>query len=75
MALSVKVNGKDGSLLCANANPHVTIGTADDSIKAFESNDLLKQWREGDQSKGSIPSKAFSRGHTFWGSVQANFAG
>jgi tRNA ligase len=75
MALAVKVNGKDGPLPCANANPHATIGTADDSIKAFESNDLLKRWREGDQSKGPIRSKVFPREYTFGGSVQANFAG
>lgn len=74
MALAVKVDGEHAPLPCANANPHVTIGTANDSIKAYESNDLLKRWREGDQSKGPIQSKAFPRGYTFSGSVQANLA-
>jgi tRNA ligase len=75
MALAVKMTGKDRPLPCANPNPHATIGTADDSIKAFESDDLLKRWREGDQSKGSIRSKVFPRGYTFGGFIQANFAG
>ncbi|EAW21194.1 uncharacterized protein NFIA_063550 [Aspergillus fischeri NRRL 181] len=75
MALAVKMNGEDGPLPCANASPHVTVGTADDSIKAFESNDLLKRWREGDQSTGPIYAKVFPRGYNFESSIQANFAG
>ncbi|KAE8138966.1 tRNA ligase [Aspergillus pseudotamarii] len=76
MALAVRATGGDGEPLpCANANAHITIGTANDSIKAFESNDLLQRWKEGDQSKGSIRCKEFPKGCTFEGSVRANFAG
>ncbi|KAE8420943.1 tRNA ligase [Aspergillus pseudocaelatus] len=76
MALAVRATGKGGEPLpCANANAHITIGTANDSIKAFESNDLLKRWKEGDQSKGSIRSTDFPRGCAFEGDVRANIAG
>jgi tRNA ligase len=74
MALAVKINGKDEQLPCANENAHVTIGTANDSIKAFESNNLLKRWREADQSKGPVRSKIFPKAYTFEGSIQANLA-
>lgn len=31
---------------CANAIPHVTVGTVAPSVKPKESNDLLKRWLE-----------------------------
>jgi len=44
----------DASWPCANATPHITIGTANPDIKAKESNDLLRRWLEGDESRGRI---------------------
>lgn len=38
---------------CANEVPHITIGTADPSIKPKESNDLLKRWLEHGASADS----------------------
>ncbi|OAX80935.1 hypothetical protein ACJ72_04725 [Emergomyces africanus] len=47
MALVARIVPQEGdSLPCANANPHVTIGTASPSVQAKESNDLLKRWLE-----------------------------
>ncbi|KAF7590915.1 hypothetical protein BBP40_002221 [Aspergillus hancockii] len=73
MAVAVReIKGKDGSLPCANAHPHMTIGTANDSIKAFESNELLERWKRGDDSKGVIRSIPFPPGQSFRASVEAN---
>jgi tRNA ligase len=47
----------DASWTCANATPHITIGTANPNIKAKESNDLLRRWLEGDESQGRIWEK------------------
>ncbi|KAJ5113671.1 hypothetical protein N7456_002205 [Penicillium angulare] len=53
MAFVVRIlPGEDGSteeqadLPCANAIPHITIGTAAPDVKPKESNDLLKRWLE-----------------------------
>ncbi|KAB8075864.1 tRNA ligase [Aspergillus leporis] len=73
MAVAVReIKGKDGPLPCANAHPHVTIGTANDSIHAFESNGLLERWRKGDNSKGMIQSMPFPPRDSFRASVEAN---
>jgi tRNA ligase len=74
MAVKVEIFGEHGELPCANRNAHVTVGTANDSIKAFESNNLLKRWSEGDQLNGPICSKRFPDGYTFEGFVSANLA-
>lgn len=73
MAMAVReINGRGRSLPCANAHPHMTIGTANDSIKPFESNDLLERWKAGDNSKGPIYSIPFPPGQSFQASVEAN---
>ena len=52
--------GADGEASCwpcANATPHITVGTASSAIKAKVSNDLLRRWLEGDESHGKIWEK------------------
>lgn len=39
---------------CANAIPHITVGTASPDVKPKESNDLLKRWSEGDGRETKI---------------------
>ncbi|OJD14259.1 hypothetical protein AJ78_05388 [Emergomyces pasteurianus Ep9510] len=47
MAFVARIFSPEGnSWPCANAIPHVTVGTASDSVKPKESNDLLKRWLE-----------------------------
>ncbi|KKY24958.1 putative trna ligase [Phaeomoniella chlamydospora] len=41
-------------LACANDIPHITVGTAHETIKPKESNDLLRRWLEGDESGEKI---------------------
>jgi len=36
-----------GEWECANEAPHITVGTANNSIKPFESNKMLKAWSQG----------------------------
>lgn len=42
---------------CANEYPHITIGTAADSIKPVETNDVIKRWVESDGKDTSLFSK------------------
>ena len=39
----------DGTWPCANAIPHITVGTASADVKPKESNDLLGRWMEGNE--------------------------
>lgn len=42
--MCVIVSLQDENWICANVRPHITVGTADSSIKPKESNDLLERW-------------------------------
>ncbi|KAJ5099011.1 hypothetical protein N7532_006012 [Penicillium argentinense] len=46
MAFVVRISPgeEDMDVTCANAIPHVTVGTANPSVKPVESNDLLQRW-------------------------------
>ena len=68
MAIAVRIlpsepqRSEDGHDIwpCANAVPHVTVGTADSTIKRMESNDMLKRWLDGDESQGDIRERGFA---------------
>lgn len=38
--------------LCANATPHITVGTANQNVKPKEANDLLECWMAGQEGLG-----------------------
>lgn len=42
---------------CANDYPHITIGTAADGIKPFETNSLIQRWVASDGKETGIISK------------------
>lgn len=42
---------------CANDHPHVTIGTAAEGIKPFETNSVIQRWLDSDGQDKSIMSK------------------
>jgi tRNA ligase len=64
------ING-DRSWPCANATPHITVGTASSDIKPKESNDLLRRWIEGDESQGKIWEKEVPQMKILEGTVKA----
>lgn len=61
----------NGGWPCANATPHITIGTASSDIKPKESNDLLQRWLEGDESQGKIWEKEVPDMKILEGTVRA----
>lgn len=61
----------DAKWPCANATPHITVGTASADIKPRESNDLLRRWLEGDESQGKIWEKEVPDMKTLEGTVRA----
>lgn len=60
----------DGSWPCANATPHITIGTTSPDIKPVESNDLLRRWLEGDESQEKIWEQEIPEMKIFVGTVR-----
>ncbi len=62
---------EDGGWPCANATPHITIGTASSDIKPKESNDLLRRWLEGDESQGKIWEKEVPEMKILEGTIRA----
>lgn len=43
---SASTSAQDAGYPCANAIPHVTVGTVSAEVKPKESNDLLRRWVE-----------------------------
>lgn len=62
---------RDTSWPCANATPHITVGTASSDIKPKESNDLLRRWLDGDDSQGKIWEKEVPEIKILEGTVRA----
>ena len=56
MAIQVSIAARDGGNLPTGAGKetHITIGTANNSIKPVESNNLLERWRNGENGIQSI---------------------
>ena len=55
-----------------NAIPHITVGTADTSIKPKESNDLLQRWSQiGANEESGISELAIGGGEQIWGEVKS----
>ena len=52
-----QTGGAEEDIACANACPHITVGTARPDVKPWESNDLLKRWGEGDGAGDKIWEK------------------
>jgi tRNA ligase len=79
MALVVRIlpserhqgTNEEGNWPCANATPHITIGTASQDIKSKESNELLRRWLEGDESQGRIWEKEIPEMKILEGTVRA----
>jgi tRNA ligase len=61
----------DSSWPSANPTPHITVGTANPDVKPKESNDLLRRWLEGDESRGKIWEKEVPDMKILEGSVRA----
>lgn len=59
MAILVRIlpSSNGSSWECANAYPHITIGTAGDGIKPKESNDMIQHWLSSDDAAAQIHSK------------------
>jgi len=55
---------------CANAIPHITVGTANKDIKPKESNDLLARWADG-EGNGRIWEKEVPSVKVLEGTVRA----
>lgn len=60
-----------GSWPCANATPHITVGTASPDIKPKESNEMLRRWLEGDHSQGKIWEREVPEMKVLEGTVRA----
>ncbi|MCJ1248387.1 hypothetical protein MMC30_005604 [Trapelia coarctata] len=62
----------DESWTSVNAIPHVTVGTADTSIKPKESNDLLQRWLQvGANEESGIRELTIGGGEQIWGEVKS----
>ena len=64
----------DQAWTSVNAVPHITVGTADTSIKPKESNDLLQKWLQvGASAESGIRELSISNkdGETLWGDVKS----
>ena len=59
----VPVTGSEIEWKTVNDTPHVTIGTADQSVKPKESNDLLKRWLAGGSGGATGIQEVLIRGH------------
>lgn len=60
----VSTGGEDGmQWRSVNDTAHVTVGTADPSVKPKESNDLLQKWLSGGSGEGSGIFEAVVKGH------------
>jgi len=56
---------------CSNEYPHITIGTAGDGIKPFETNSLVQRWVESDGKDSSIWSREIPGMKELDGAVKA----
>ena len=75
MCFVVRLMPVDGSAMewrTVNDMAHVTVGTADQSVKPKESNDLLKKWlQEGSGSENGIREVPVQGNVELMGSVKA----
>jgi len=70
MAIVVRI--LDEGWTSVNAIPHITVGTADTSIKPKESNDLLQRWLQvGANEESGIKELAIGNGEQVWGEVKS----
>ena len=58
-----------------NAVPHVTVGTADASIKPKESNDLLQRWLQVGAGEGTGIGEVVLKAEDLWGEARAVMPG
>ena len=70
MAIVARLADPDGTWETVNRVAHITVGTANDSIKPKESNDLLVRWLE-EGSAGNIQEVVFENKVELKGSVHA----
>jgi len=70
--MSIVARIQDESWTSVNAIPHITVGTAETSIKPKESNDLLQRWAQrGANEESGIWELGIGGGETVWGEVKA----